>query len=81
MLYDYKCSNCSYKEQIDIPLGTNLKEPYDCPNCKKGKCKHDFFGQIKSQSVQVPQHMMATSRYTPRIKYKKDAAIEKAEAQ
>lgn len=81
MIYEYKCFNCSNIEQIDISFGSTLPEFCECTKCKKGKCKHDLTNQIKSQSVQIPQHMMATSRYTPRIKYTKDAAIEKAEAE
>ncbi len=75
MIYIYKCTECKHKQNIEIPMGIDLPKDAKCEKCT-GLLKHDFASQIREQSIEIPQHFQATSRYAPRMKYRKDATIE-----
>lgn len=77
MLYAYVCNTCNKTFEIDIPMGNDLPKELECLDREcNGIMKHDFASQVKSQSIDIPPHMQATSRYAPRVKYKKDATTE-----
>lgn len=76
MIYNYKCDKCKKVEHIELPIGSELPQPFECVFCHEGTMKHDFLNQARSQAVKIPEHFKAVSRYAPRINYTRDSAVE-----
>mgnify|MGYP000914154299 CR=1 FL=1 len=77
MIYNFICPVCHKHTDIEIPMGNDLPKDKVCEFCHTGILYHNFSDKVKSLTIDIPQHMMATSRYAPRMKYPKDALSEK----
>lgn len=68
MLYEYKCSECSNIEEINMPMKADHPKTVICSKCGK-----DCYRNFLNSSVVIPDHMKA-GQESP-FNYEKNSSV------